>query len=142
MRVVVDTNVLVSGLISPSGAPARIVKTLLAGQVVPVLSEATFTELRTVLQRPRLARQFARAGASVSAFLADFAEVAEFVRPVPTPAAIRDPKDRAFLELAASRPAPDFIITGDRDFEMVRYAGVPVISPTDFARTVLPTLSR
>jgi hypothetical protein len=41
VRVVIDTNVLVSGLISRSGPPARIVNAVLRGEIVPVMSEAT-----------------------------------------------------------------------------------------------------
>ncbi|MBI2225550.1 MAG: PIN domain-containing protein [Betaproteobacteria bacterium] len=44
MRVIVDTNVLVSGLISSRGSPARIVDAVLAGRIIPVMSEATFVD--------------------------------------------------------------------------------------------------
>lgn len=56
MRVVVDTNILVSGLLSSKGAPARIVDAILHGSVVPIVSEATFAELKDVLSRPKLER--------------------------------------------------------------------------------------
>jgi putative PIN family toxin of toxin-antitoxin system len=137
VRVVVDTNVLVSGLLSFRGAPARIVDAILGGSVVPIVSEATFAELKDVLARPKLQRSFRRAGVSVEAFFADLARVVEFVTPQPSEVPIRDPKDRPFIELAATRPAPDFIVTGDKDFESDRYAGVPVISASAFVATVL-----
>ena len=76
MRVILDTNVLVSGLISEIGPPASI-------------------------------------------------------------APIRDEKDRPFLELAASRPAADYLVTGDKDFENQHYEDIPVISASLFVEKIL-----
>ncbi|MEK7876219.1 MAG: hypothetical protein AAB325_08550 [Pseudomonadota bacterium] len=72
------------------------------------MSEATFDELEDVLHRPGI----------------------RAVR-------IRDPKDKPFVELAASLPAADFIVTGDKDFTESRYGDVPVISARDFVDKVL-----
>jgi putative PIN family toxin of toxin-antitoxin system len=137
VRVVVDTNVLVSGLLSAKGAPAKIVDAILRGSVIPIVSEATFAELKDVLSRPKLQHRFRRAGVVVEAFLAELAAVVEFVTPDSSELPIRDPKDRPFIDLAGTRPAPDFIVTGDKDFDSDRYAGVPVISASTFAATAL-----
>jgi putative PIN family toxin of toxin-antitoxin system len=137
VRVIVDTNILVSGLISDSGPPARIVDAILKGNVIPVLSLATFAELEDVLHRPHLQVYFRRAGVTPYHLLAALERVAQFVSTRPSQAPIRDNKDRPFLELAASRPAPDFIITGDKDFEQGRYENVPVISATLFVKEIL-----
>ncbi len=132
MRVVIDTNILVSGLISSSGPPAKIINALFKGDLIPVMSEATFAELEAVLQRPRLQSYFTRAGVNPALFLADFHKVAQFVTPRPVSTSIRDEKDRPFLELMASSPTPEFLITGDKDFEDQRYRNVPVISASLF----------
>ncbi len=137
MRVIVDTNVLVSGLISEAGPPARIVDAILRGELVPVMSAATYAELKDVLLRPRLTTFFRRKGVTPQRLLAELEQVAQFVKPKTVQVAIRDEKDRPFLELAATNPAPDFIITGDKDFERGRYAGVPVISASLFVTAVL-----
>lgn len=52
MRVILDTNVLVSGLISEIGPPARIVDAVLRGEIIPVMSPATFAELEDVFHAP------------------------------------------------------------------------------------------
>lgn len=137
MRVIVDTNVLVSGLISEAGPPARVVDAILRGEIVPVMSAATYAELQDVLSRPRLTTFFRRKGVTPHRLLVDLERVAQFVKPKPVRLAIRDEKDRPFLALAAVKPAPDFIVTGDKDFERRRYAGVPVISASLFVTTVL-----
>ena len=133
MRVVVDTNVWISGLISPAGSPARVVQAVMDGQIIPVFSKATFAELRSVLVRPKISRFLTRSSVEVKAFLGNLETIAEFVEAPRGTSAIRDAKDRPFLDLAASRPAPDFLVTGDRDFDRSHYEGVAVITPSRFA---------
>lgn len=137
MRVIVDTNIIVSGLISSSGPPAKIVDALLQGLLIPVLSPDTLAELEAVLIRPHLQSLFTRAGVEVEEFLVEFRRLAEIIESDPVDIPVRDEKDRIFLELAATRPPVDFLITGDQDFERKQYAGVPVISPALFVRAVL-----
>jgi hypothetical protein len=47
---------------------------------------------------------------------------------------MRDPADRPFVDLAATHPTPDFIVTGDKDFEQDHYHGVPDISASVFVK--------
>ena len=137
MRVIVDTNIIVSVLITPVGPPGKIVDALLQGFLVPVMSPATLAELQAVLSRPRLRRLFERAGVEVTEFLDEFREFAEIIEPQPVDILVRDESDRIFLELAATRPPVDFLITGDQDFERQQYADVPVISAALFVKTIL-----
>jgi putative PIN family toxin of toxin-antitoxin system len=137
VRVIVDTNIIVSGLISPTGPPGKIVDALLHGFLVPVMSLATLSELEAVLARPRLRTLFDHAGIEAMEFLAEFRELAEIIEPDPTSIPVRDENGRIFLELVATRPPVEFLITGDRDFERKQYADVPVISPTLFVKTIL-----
>jgi uncharacterized protein len=132
VRVVVDTNVLVSGLISSSSAPRRIVNAILRGDIVPLVSPVTLTELEQVLFRPKIQRYLTDAGVTVAAFLADFVKVAEVVTPRPTAASLSDPKDVGIAEVAASRPPPDLLITGDDRLRSVTGLGIPIVSPTQF----------
>ena len=136
MRVIIDTNILVSGLISEYGAPAKIVDAVLEGQIIPVMSAETLQELEDVLSRPRLQVYFKRAGVSTLEFLEHLKKIAEFIQPPRTEVFIRDAKDRVFIELAAMFPPPEYLITGDKDFEQDRYHGVPVISASFFVQTL------
>ena len=140
MRIVVDTNILVSGLISAHGNPARIVDAILNGQLMPVMSLATFNELRDVLSRPRLHKYFEHASISTHRFLAELKQIAEFVEPEQSNLSIRDEKDRPFIDLATTTPLPEYIITGDKDFEEERYHNVLVISASLFVKNILPDI--
>jgi len=137
LRVIVDTNVLISGLLSPTGSPAKIVNAILDGRIFPVMSKATFEELESVLSRPQLKVYFKKANVCPKTFLETLKAVTEFVQPQFTDALIRDNKDRPFLELAATIPAPAYLITGDKDFEQKRYHSVPVVSVSFFVTEIL-----
>lgn len=136
MRVVVDTNVFVSGLLNRKGAPSKVVDAILEGLIIAVVSETTFAELEDVLRRPRLAPYFQKSNIIPDVFLENLKPCLEFlqVQPLTVDFEIRDDKDRPFLELAATPPQPDFLITGDKDFEQNHYASVPVIAVSQFVR--------
>ena len=134
MRVVLDTNILVSGLMSMTSPPAQILNAVRIGQVVAVMSEATFTELEQVLHRPAVQRYFTHTTITPAAFLADLRIQADLVIPVPSTAPIRDARDRVFLDLLTTDPPPQYFVTGDQDFEASHYSGVPVISAAGFVR--------
>lgn len=58
MRVIVDTNVLVSGLISETGAPARVVDAILGGELIPVLAQFIRPRTSKMTVRDRKDRPF------------------------------------------------------------------------------------
>ncbi|MBI5411250.1 MAG: putative toxin-antitoxin system toxin component, PIN family [Nitrospirae bacterium] len=134
MRVVLDTNILVSGIISPAGPPAQILTALRQGRVVAVMSAATLAELEAVLQRPRFRPYFVRAGVTPAALLNELRLQADIVTPAPSVLAIRDERDRPFLDLMGTTPPPEYFVTGDHDFEARQYSGVPVVSASLFVQ--------
>jgi putative PIN family toxin of toxin-antitoxin system len=137
VRVVIDTNILVSGLISRSGPPAQIVNAVLRGDIIPIMSDATFAELEEVLHRPRLQPYFRDLRITPFQLLTALKIVAEFLKTGHSRQRMRDPADRPFVELAGTQPAPDFIVTGDKDFEQSHYHDVPVISASLFVKSIL-----
>ena len=134
MRVVLDTNIFVSGLLSAAGPPARIVQAALQGRLIPIMSVITLAELVEILRRPKFQPAFAQAGVNLTVFLDTIQAAAQFVDPVPTLLPLRDERDRPFLDLMTTQPPPQYFVTGDKDFEASHYSGVPVISATEFAR--------
>jgi len=134
VRVVLDTNIFVSGLLSAAGPPARIIQAVLQRRLIPIMSPATFAELEAVLRRPKLQRAFTRAGVNITSFLATIQAEVQFVDPHPTNTPLRDAQDRPFLDLMATTPPPQYFVTGDKDFKASHYSGVPVISAAEFAR--------
>ncbi|MEP0547938.1 MAG: putative toxin-antitoxin system toxin component, PIN family [Rhodothermales bacterium] len=93
LRVVLDTNVPVSALLTPGGKPQRAVD-LVARQGLLLFSEATYDELIEVLARPRL-RKFLPAE-SAAGFAQRVVTVASRVVPNESIQACRDPRDDSF----------------------------------------------
>jgi putative PIN family toxin of toxin-antitoxin system len=128
MRIVLDTNVLVSGLWSPFGPPGKIVGLVAAGTLPLLLEERILWECREVLGR----REFGFDPARVESLLIHVEAAAEFVVAQPLPEPLPDPKDTAFLEVALAAPA-DFLVTGNlRHFPARLRQGVAVVSPREF----------
>ena len=127
--VIVDTNVVVAGLLTKQGASpvARILDGMLGAAFPFVLSEALLAEYRAVLVRPILRKLHGLTVAGVEAILTDLAQHAIVLAPVSAPPA-PDPGDQLLWELLAAR-ADLVLITGDK--LLLRDAGMQgrVISP-------------
>lgn len=111
VRVVVDTNVLVSGLLF-GGEPGRLHDLWVAGQLVPLLSRETFAEFNRVLSYPKFRLSPAEITLLIEEELLPYAEVVDVTEDAS--GACRDPHDDMFLSLAVSGKAL-YVITGDRD---------------------------
>ena len=129
LRVVVDTNALVSRLLMAQSIPARAVDRVLdSGRFL--VSEATLAELAQVLARDEFDRWVSRK--TRAAFLERLAGVVEVVHVTRRVRVCRDPKDDALLEVAVNGPA-HCIVTDDKDLLVLHpYLGIPIFTPTQF----------
>ena len=126
--VVLDTNVIVSAGIKPSGAPAKIVMDwVLEGQVQLVMSPAVVAEYREVVRREKFQRY------GFPPLWLEFAieESLWLDEPVAWPHECPDPKDAPFLALAHASGA--WLVTGNlKHFPEYVRGGVRVILPADY----------
>ena len=127
VRVVLDTNVLLSALLFPDGSLSWLRDAWQSELIVPLASRVTIAELLRVLHYPK----FRLTAADREDLLADYLPWVESVV-VSSPPAVprcRDPKDRPFLELALVGRA-DALVTGDGDLQDLasRFA-VPILAP-------------
>jgi putative PIN family toxin of toxin-antitoxin system len=124
IRAVIDTNVLVSGLLAPAGNEALILLTIHQGLVHPCFSEEILEEYAAVLARPK----FAFPPDEIVAVLAMFRSQGELFRPDVSAAVSSDPADTKFLQCAEAAQA-DYIVTGNkRDFPDASYGVTRVVS--------------
>lgn len=130
-RLVVDTNVLIAALLAPASTPGRLVEWILRHNLDILMSEETFRELETRLERPKFDRYRDRQAWGV--FLAELVEPATWHEDAGTAVgASRDPHDDKFLALAAPGQA-DAIITGDSDLLVLgMYDGIPIVTRAQF----------
>ena len=128
MRLVVDTNVLVSGLLSPFGPPGVIVRLVAAGRLNLCYDARIVAEYTEVLRRPT----FPFNSDEIGALTAQIEAGGELISPVPLAAPLPDPDDEPFLEVAIAARA-EFLVTGNgHHFPRDRRAGVRVVSPREF----------
>jgi putative PIN family toxin of toxin-antitoxin system len=125
MRVVLDTNVLVAGLLSAAGPPGWIVEAALAGEIELVFDAAMRQEYEEVLHRPELGLSRQRVDDLLAAIDDTGWEVAA-VPPWPEP--LPDPDDEPFLAVAGATGS--VLVTGNlRHFPRRLRRGVEVRSP-------------
>jgi putative PIN family toxin of toxin-antitoxin system len=111
MRVVLDTNILVSALISSAGPPASIYNAWEDGKFILLTCAEQLDELRATLQKPKVANMVKphTAGRLVN----QLKRLAENVAPLPRVKRSSDPDDDYLLALAEAGRA-DFLVTGDK----------------------------
>jgi uncharacterized protein len=131
MRVVLDTNVWLSGLLW--GRPDQVIQLVEQGQIEAIGSEEILEELQSTLQRPKLQRRLMQLEITADAVMLVVQQVTTIIRiePLEVPG-LRDPKDAIILASAVSGGA-SFVITGDRDLLVLReFSGIRIGSPHDF----------
>lgn len=133
VRAVVDTNVLVSGLISGKTPPAQVVDAWLDQQFILVTSIYQVDELNHVLAYPRIASRIRLEPIEVETILAGLLLQAEIVPgEVTLPGVTRDPKDD-FIVASALEGQASYIVSGDRDLLVLEaYEGIQVVTPRQF----------
>ena len=112
MRVILDTNILLSALLSPLGPPAKLLTAWERGTFTLVACDELIAEFRGVARRPFF-RERLRASATelLAAGLRDFSFYCGDLAPGPIAA---DPKDSYLLAMAEAGRA-DFLVTGDKE---------------------------
>jgi putative PIN family toxin of toxin-antitoxin system len=136
LRVVLDTNVLLSGIAYPASVPGKIISAWRHGSVDVLLSAYILDELRRVL--PRLEHRHGLSLAEIEDLVDALSIQAEVIEPLPgVEPSLRDVDDQPVLGtlLAALKTSgADYLITGDKDLLALaeRY---PIVAPAQFWAT-------
>lgn len=128
MRLVLDTNTAVSGLLW-DGAPSRLIQAAETGKVDIVSSVALLTELRGVLSRDKFARRLAQRGFTPARVFIDYVALVTIVMPaLITPTIAPDPADDAVLAAAVGASA-DLIVSGDAHLlDLKSFQGIDIVT--------------
>lgn len=132
MRIVVDTNTALSGLLW-QGPPRRLINAARAGQVALITSPALLAELAEVLARDKFAERIQRAKLSPSILLEDYATLSYAIEPTGLPEPVsRDPDDDQVLACALTAGV-DAVVSGDKDLlTLGSHRGIPILSAAVF----------
>lgn len=131
MRIVLDTNVLISGMINPFGPPGRIVDLLRAGVINLAVDDRILLEYKEVLHRPDIRKYFSTADRE--SILVYLSKNSEFVIPTRQVINLPDPSDAPFIEVALE--AELMLVTGNtKHFPKKERQEVLVEAPIDFIK--------
>ena len=126
MRVVLDTNVVVSGLLTPFGPCAALVRLAAGGAIILCHDARILAEYREVLLRPK----FQLDPLLVETFLHLVETEGEPVAAAPLSVRLPDPDDEPFLEVALAARAEALVTGNARHFPREAARPVAVLSPT------------
>jgi putative PIN family toxin of toxin-antitoxin system len=122
VKLVVDTNVLVSGLFNGTGSPGKLVDAILAGELSVVCADEILAEYREVLTRTK----FPFAPDDVQALLDVIETTGDWIAPPRSQFALPDETDRVFIDAARQAACP--VVTGNtRHFPPG--CGVEILTP-------------
>lgn len=132
IRVVVDTNVLVSALLQPLGLPAAVLMRALSGGVQMCVSDAVLAEYEEVIRRPHLKRD----AEVIDGTLRSIREIARHVTPAVRASACSDPDDNMFLDCAEAARA-DYLVTGNQRHFPERWRKTRVVGVREFIEILI-----
>ncbi|MGA2593549.1 MAG: putative toxin-antitoxin system toxin component, PIN family [Bryobacteraceae bacterium] len=127
IRVVRDTNVIVSALLQPLGPPAAVFLLVVGGAVQLCVSGNLYAEYEEVIRRPRLARD----EEVIIATLQTVREKGFWVKPTETIKACSDPDDDVFLECAYAARAY-YLVTGNLKHFPQSWGSTLIVTPRRF----------
>ena len=133
MRIVLDTNILISAFVSNKGASAQILARCQAGELELLISPESIAELRRVLTYPSLRKRFRYSDEQIEAFVT-FLEQAAIVLspPVSVRAVPADADDDKFVALALAGQAQYLVSGDDHLLQVGQYQGVTILKPAAF----------
>lgn len=133
IRVVMDTNVIVSAALSQEGNPALIMRMFLLGELKNNITPEIIAEVREVLERPKITKKTSLIEREF--ILKAIEEFSEKINPGLTFDEVKeDPDDNKILECAVAAAA-DFIISGDGHLlKRIEFRGIKIVSPAEFVK--------
>ena len=128
-RVILDTNLLISRVLTPSSLTASAIR-LIIDHCDLLVSQATMDEFATTLNRVQT-KGYVKEDEAI-ALITAYKEMVEWVPIIQRVQECRDPKDDKFLELAINGNA-EYLITGDKDLLVLNpFRGTYILSAKDF----------
>lgn len=133
MRIVLDTNTLVSGVISSGGSPRRLLDGARTQAFEMCSSTVLLAELLEVLAREKFAVRLAQAGLTPLNIVSELRRMAYIVAPDNVPRVITDDPDDDHVIACAVAAQADLIVSGDKHLHGLggRYNNIRIVSTTE-----------
>ncbi|MDP2793272.1 MAG: putative toxin-antitoxin system toxin component, PIN family [Sulfurisoma sp.] len=138
MRIVLDTNTLVSGVISPGGPPRHLIDGARAQAFELCSSMTLLAELLDVLSRGKFAARLAQAGLTPQGIVGELRRMAFLAEPRQVPRVIEDDPDDDHVLACAVAGQADLIVSGDKHLHRLggQYQGTPIVTPAQAVQLI------
>ena len=131
IRVVLDTNIIVSAVLQPLGPPAQVFLLASAGVIQMCVSEEAYAEYEEVIQRPRLKRD----AEEIEGALRTIREKARWVKSTGKVKACSDPDDDIFVDCAQAAEA-HYLVTGNQVDFPETWGNTRIVTPRQFLEVI------
>jgi uncharacterized protein len=131
--IVLDTNVLVSGLLKGNSNPSIIMQQVVTGKLITAYDFRIINEYREVLSRPRF--QFRQQ--NVDSILKVIEAEGVLIQPQPLGLALEDPGDLPFIEVAAACKGVLLVTGNQKHFKGCEAIGVKLITPAELVSRLI-----
>lgn len=128
MKIVLDTNVLVSGLLTPFGPSGEIVRMVSAGKLILYIDARILSEYHEVLQRPK----FKFNNDHINTLVSFIKRNGQFVSALPIKSPLPDPDDEPFLQVAIAGNVSSLITGNIVHYPPSHREGINILSPSEF----------
>jgi hypothetical protein len=142
-RVVLDTNLFISAILSPKGKPATILKMVLDAKLDLVLSPAIVEEVSLVMNYGKIRKLLAKRSVTPETMRDTLQKIVKTAIMVSGETNIhridKDPSDNMLLACAVEGKA-DFVVSGDRHLiDLISFEGIPIVNPDNFLKFIEET---
>jgi uncharacterized protein len=137
MRVVIDTNVFVSGLMLPASVPGRILAAAIAGGFEIVLCEAVLEEIGAALRYPKVRKRIALSDEELDRYVQALRFIADVVDPAGATVSVPGDRDDDVILATSVVGKADWLVTGDTAL-LALADKYPIATPAEFAARHLP----
>lgn len=136
-RVVIDTNVLISGIIQKSGFPYKVVKLWEEGTIVLITSLSMIKEAEKVLNYPKIKKKYSLGEGKIKKTVLNLLRYSVLIDNPPSLGVIKeDPDDNKVLSTALKGKA-DYIVSGDSHLLCLKtYKGLEIVTPKKFCEII------
>jgi hypothetical protein len=133
LKIVLDTNILVSALINPHGRPAQIIDYVFENKLRLFISPPIVEELERVLSYPELMKRHGLGREKLREFISELLSIMLLIQGEETIKVItEDPSDNKYLSCALNAKV-DFIISGDVHLlKLGEYKGIQIVTAAQF----------
>ena len=132
MRIVIDTNVFVSGLMLPTSVPGRLIAAALAGAFDLVLCEAIIEKIGAALRYPKVRKRIGLSDDELDRYVQALRFVAHIVDPAGAVVQVPDDRDDDVILATLVAGKADWLITGDAALLSLANQ-YPILTPAEFA---------